>query len=255
MEEAEQLSRFFRLVQVTAAAAAVTATAAPPPPTPPFSASVAPGCLETYIRENAIEWYASWFIGSAPEIGLRGVLPGGSQAAVRRALREIRRAEARSRIVIHNDQLRRLVERLRDSGRKIAFTNGVFDLLHVGHLRLLEQARALGDALIVAINSDDSTRRLKGAGRPVIPQFARAGLLCGLRYVDACYIFPEADPMNALRTVRPDVLVKGSEYPVNRIVGARFVTSYGGTVVPLPMVPGWSTTSTIRSVHERTFFT
>jgi rfaE bifunctional protein nucleotidyltransferase chain/domain len=238
------------MVQVTAA---VTATAAPRPPTPPFSASVAPGCLETYIRENAIEWYASWFIGDAPEIGFRGVLPGGSQAAVRRALREIRRTEARSRIVIHNDQLRRLVERLRDRGRKIVFTNGVFDLLHVGHLRLLEQARALGDALIVAINSDDSARRLKGAGRPVIPQFARAQLLCSLRHVDACFIFTEDDPMNVIRTVRPDVLVKGSEYPVSRIVGARFVTSYGGRVVPLPMVQGWSTTGTIRSLHGGTF--
>ena len=125
-----------------------------------------------------------------------------------------------------------VVERLRLHDRKIVFTNGVFDLLHVGHLRLLEKARALGDALIVAINSDDSARRIKGAGRPVIPQFARAQALADLRPVSLCFIFPETDPRDLpFRTVRPEVLVKGSEYPLRRIVGARFVSGYGGKVV------------------------
>ena len=187
-------------------------------------------------------------------MGFRGVLPGGTKAAVRLALRKIIRAEARSRIVTDPAALRRIVAGLRARQRKVVFTNGVFDLLHVGHLSLLERARALGDALIVAINSDDSARRLKGAGRPVISQFARAQLLCGLRYVDACFIFTEDDPMNAIRTVRPDVLVKGSQYSVSRIVGARFVKSCGGKVARLPMVEGWSTTSTIRSLHDGAFF-
>ncbi|GEM_PF-2118666 len=205
----------------------------------------------SFIRENAIEWYASWYVGKGPDLGFRGVLPGGSEAEVQRALRRIRRAEAVSRIVVDCEQLRRRVERLRLHDRKIVFTNGVFDLLHVGHLRLLEKARALGDALIVAINSDDSARRIKGAGRPVIPQFARAQALADLRQVSLCFIFPETDPREVLRTVRPEVLVKGSEYPLRRIVGARFVSGYGGKVVRFPMVEGWSTTSTLRAIRTQ----
>ena len=205
----------------------------------------------SFVRENAIEWYASWYVGKGPDLGFCGVFPGGSEAEVQRALRRIRRAEAASRIVIDYEQLRRRVQKLRRHGRKIVFTNGVFDLLHVGHLRLLEKARALGDALIVAINSDDSARRIKGAGRPVIPQFARAQLLADLRQVSVCFIFPEADPSEVLRAVRPDVLVKGSEYPVRRIVGARFVSGYGGKVVRFPMVEGWSTTSTLRAIRAK----
>ncbi len=251
------------MVQVVAASASRSPASRPPAsrppasrsPAPPFRASVSSECVGTWIRENAIEWYASWFIGDAPDIGFQGVLPGGTEAAVRDALRRIARAEDLSPIMIDRAALQKRCESLRRRRRTVVFTNGVFDLLHVGHLKLLEQARALGDALIVAINSDDSARRLKGAGRPVIPQFARAQLLCSLRHVDACFIFTDDDPMNAIRTVRPDVLVKGSEYPVSRIVGARFVSGYGGKVARLPMVQGWSTTSTIQSLHGGDFST
>jgi len=215
----------------------------------PFHARVSSDRIETFITDNAIEWYASWFIGKAPEIGFRGVLPGGSQEEAQRALRSIQRSEARSRIIIDDERLDRAVKRMRTRGRRIVFTNGVFDLLHVGHLTLLDRARALGDALIVAINSDDSAHRIKGPGRPVIPQFARAQLLVSLRSVNACFIFAESDPLRALETVRPDVLAKGSEYPVSKIVGAGLVSGYGGKVVRLPMVAGWSTSSTIRAVH------
>lgn len=243
------LARFFRIVLVTRGR---EGQAEPPGPLrPPFSGSVHSDRVGALIREKAIEWYASWFIGSAPDIGFRGVLPGASQAELQKSLREIRQAEARSSVVIDYGRLGRIAEALRRRGKKIVFTNGVFDLLHMGHLGLLEQARALGDALIVAINSDDSTRGIKGAGRPVIPQFARARLLASLRQVDVCFIFPEPDPIEALHAVRPDVLAKGSEYDVRRIVGARFVSGYGGKVVRIPMVQGWSTTSTIRSIRTK----
>lgn len=207
--------------------------------------------MDAFIRENAIEWYASWYVGSGPDIGFRGVLPGASGAEVQRSLSKIRRAEARSGIVVDYGRLARIAEALRRRRKKIVFTNGVFDLLHVGHLGLLERARALGDALIVAINSDDSARGIKGEGRPIIPQFARARLLANLRQVDACFIFPEPDPMKALEAVRPDILVKGSEYDMRRIVGARFVSSYGGKVARIPMVTGWSTSSMIRGIRAR----
>jgi len=238
------LDRFFRIVLVTRGKRRPVF-----PLDAPFHVWVSSECVGDFVRENAIEWYASWFVGKAPDIGFRGVLPGGSRESVRAALRHIRRAEAGSRVVVDYERLHSLAKGMRRRTRKIVFTNGVFDLLHVGHLRLLEQARALGDALIVAINSDDSARKIKGPGRPVIPQFARAQLLVSLRPVDACFIFSEANPTRALETVRPDVLVKGSEYPMRRIVGARLVSGYGGRVVRLPMVAGWSTTSTIRAVH------
>ncbi len=209
-----------------------------------------PGCVRPYLEEHSIEWYASWFIGAAPDIGFRGVLPGGSPAAVRRALARIAREEARSRVIIDPGRLGRMAAGLRERGRRIVFTNGVFDLLHAGHLRLLLGARALGDALIVGINSDDSTRAIKGRGRPVIPQFARAEILSSLRCVDACFIFTETDPVAVLRIIRPDVLAKGSDYPSSRIVGRRYVAGYGGKVARIPVVPGWSTTSTIRGLQQ-----
>ncbi|HTP57720.1 MAG TPA: adenylyltransferase/cytidyltransferase family protein [Spirochaetia bacterium] len=240
-EEAEVLSHWFRLVQVTERAAGGKGPA-------PCNAAIRMDSVETYIHESSLEWYASWYVGNAPAIGFHGVLPGGPPSAIRTALRAIGRAEARSRILVDQAGLSGFIRDLRGRGKRVVFTNGVFDLLHAGHLRLLEHARGLGDSLVVAINSDDSARRLKGPGRPVIPQFARAQIISSLRFVDACFIFPEADPMPVLRVVRPDVLVKGSEYTAGRIVGARFVSSYGGTVVRLPMVRGWSTTSTIRSI-------
>ncbi len=222
---------------------------APPADRPPVAARIPRDCVGSYISENAIEWYASWYVGKAPDIGFLGVLPRDPRGS-RGALRKIARAEASSRIIVDHERLSRFVQALRRRrpGARIVLTNGVFDLLHAGHLRLLREARALGDALIVAINSDDSTRSIKGRGRPVIPQFARAQLLAGLRPVDACFIFTEKDPMRVLDIVRPDVLAKGSEYPVSRIVGARVVSGYGGKVIRLPMVTGWSTTSIIRGL-------
>jgi D-beta-D-heptose 7-phosphate kinase/D-beta-D-heptose 1-phosphate adenosyltransferase len=140
----------------------------------------------------------------------------------------------------------RAARRARAAGRKVVFTNGCFDLLHRGHIRYLEQARSLGDLLVVALNSDASVRRLKGPGRPVVPAEQRAEVLAALAAVDLVLIFGGLDPGEVIRTVRPDVLVKGGDWPADRIVGADFVRSTGGIVRSLPYVEGASTTGLIR---------
>ena len=140
----------------------------------------------------------------------------------------------------------RAVRRAQAAGRKVVFTNGCFDLLHRGHIRYLEQARSLGDLLVVGLNSDASVRRLKGAGRPVVPADQRAEVLAALAAVDLVLIFGELDPGEVIRTLRPDVLVKGGDWPVDQIVGADFVRSTGGVVRSLPYVEGASTTALIR---------
>ncbi|MGA2640213.1 MAG: adenylyltransferase/cytidyltransferase family protein [Spirochaetia bacterium] len=207
-----------------------------------------------FVHAQSIEAYASWFIGDGPALGFRKVFPCPSSAAAGRALRAIRRYEMRSPILVDYELLEQRVAAMRRRGLRIVFTNGVFDLLHIGHLRLLEDARSLGDRLVVAINSDDSTKKIKGGSRPVIPQFARAELLTRLRQVDCCCIFTEIDPRRVLSIVRPDVLAKGCDYSLARIVGARFVRSYGGTVARLPLVEGYSTTSTIRGIGRTATF-
>lgn len=123
------------------------------------------------------------------------------------------------------------------------FTNGVFDLLHVGHVTLLEAARAAGSALIVAVNSDASVRRLgKGADRPLVPETARGRLVAALGCVDCVVLFDDDTPLALIRRLRPDVLVKGADYARDAIVGADDVEGWGGRVVRVPVVPGWSTT-------------
>lgn len=140
----------------------------------------------------------------------------------------------------------RAVRRAQAAGRRVVFTNGCFDLLHRGHIRYLEQARSLGDLLVVAVNSDASVRQLKGAGRPVVPADQRAEVLAALAAVDLVLIFDERDPGRVIRTVRPNVLVKGGDWPVDQIVGAEFVRSTGGRVRSLPYVEGASSTALIR---------
>jgi len=128
-------------------------------------------------------------------------------------------------------------------GGPVVFTNGVFDLLHVGHVALLEAARAEGSALLVAVNSDASVRRLaKGTGRPLVPDGERARLVAALACVDAVVLFDEETPLALIQLLRPDVLVKGADYAPEQIVGAREVESRGGRVVRVALVPGYSTT-------------
>lgn len=141
--------------------------------------------------------------------------------------------------------------RLRDAGQKLVFTNGVFDILHVGHLRYLEQARTLGDALVVAINSDASVRALKGAGRPLINEHERAEILAALRSVSYVSIFSDASPRSLIADLLPDVLVKGGDYSLDEIHGREEVEAAGGRVVSLPFVEGASSSEIIERMKQR----
>lgn len=146
-----------------------------------------------------------------------------------------------------------LAERVRSRGGTVVFTNGVFDLLHPGHVRYLRQARALGGALIVAINSDRSVRALKGGDRPVNPEQERAEVLLGLASVDAVVIFDEETPHAIVSAVKPDVLVKGADWSPDNIVGRDVVEARGGRVVRIEIQPGHSTSQLINKVraHRR----
>jgi len=133
----------------------------------------------------------------------------------------------------------------RRNGRKIAFANGCFDLLHPGHLSLLRFARRQGDKLVVAINSDESTRRLKGPNRPVWTEGERCGMLAALGIVDLVMVFAEDTPLRAIETLRPDILVKGADYSEAEVVGGDFVKALGGRVALAPLEAGYSTTSAL----------
>ena len=136
------------------------------------------------------------------------------------------------------------------NGRRIVFTNGCFDLLHPGHIRSLEQARELGDALIVGLNSDASVRQLKGEGRPLLPERERAEILAALESVDAVIIFDAPTPREIIARLLPDVLVKGGDWSGNQIVGREEVEAAGGRVVSVPVLPGFSTTDILRKIRE-----
>ena len=132
----------------------------------------------------------------------------------------------------------------------VVFTNGVFDLLHPGHVEILEAARDLGDALVVGVNSDASARRLgKGPGRPVQPESARARVVAGLAAVDRVVLFDEDTPLALIEALAPDVLVKGGDYTRETIVGAEFVESRGGAVYAIPLLPGQSTTAIVERLR------
>lgn len=134
---------------------------------------------------------------------------------------------------------------LKKLDNKIVFTNGCFDILHLGHITYLEQAKDLGDILVVGLNSDASVSRLKGVGRPIKEEKTRAALLAGMAAVDMVVIFAEDTPIDTIRSIVPDVLVKGGDYSRNDIVGAEFVTSTGGQVTTIPFVEGYSSTDII----------
>jgi D-beta-D-heptose 7-phosphate kinase/D-beta-D-heptose 1-phosphate adenosyltransferase len=132
----------------------------------------------------------------------------------------------------------------------LVFTNGCFDLLHPGHVEYLVQARALGDLLVVGLNSDDSVRRLKGTRRPLVAEEDRATVLAGLRSVDAVTVFDEDTPLELIRELLPDVLVKGGDYDLGGIVGQEVVEQAGGDVRVLPLVEGYSTTNILNRLKE-----
>ncbi len=151
--------------------------------------------------------------------------------------------------MLQNDVLP-LLEKRRAKGDKIVFTNGCFDILHVGHLRYLRQARELGDLLIVGLNSDDSVRRLKGETRPIVPEDERSEMLLGLEVVDFVCLFDSDTPLSLIEAVRPDVLAKGGDWSIENIVGSDFVASYGGTTMSLPFVEGKSSTNIVQKILE-----
>ena len=151
------------------------------------------------------------------------------------------------RIVSQEELLQRVGRQSRGS-RRIVFTNGCFDLLHPGHIRLLEEARSLGDALVVGLNSDASVRRVKGPTRPLTPEKERAEILAALASVDFVVIFDEPTPREIISCLLPDVLVKGADWGANEIVGREEVEQGGGKVISIPLQPGYSTTGILQKI-------
>lgn len=137
---------------------------------------------------------------------------------------------------------------LRVSGKRIVFTNGCFDILHVGHVRYLGEARAKGDVLVLGLNSDASVKSIKSDNRPVVSQDQRAEVLAGLACVDYITIFDEADPLSLIQAIKPDILVKGADWEETNIIGSDVVKAYGGEVVRIKLVPDISTSSIIRRI-------
>jgi D-beta-D-heptose 7-phosphate kinase / D-beta-D-heptose 1-phosphate adenosyltransferase len=141
------------------------------------------------------------------------------------------------------------VERWRQRGWRVGFTNGCFDLLHPGHVHLLEQARSWCDRLVVGLNSDASVRRLKGAARPIQGEAARAAVLASLASVDCVTVFEEDTPIELIRALRPEVLVKGADYTIERVVGGELMAEWGGVVKLAELLPGNSTTATVARIR------
>ena len=152
--------------------------------------------------------------------------------------------------ILSSDEAVTWVNRVRADGGRVVFTNGVFDLLHPGHLRYLQQSRALGDALVVGVNSDRSVRAIKGENRPVTPEDERAEILAALSCVDIVVLFDEDTPYALIARLQPDVLVKGADWPEDAMIGRDIVEARGGRVVRVPFEAGYSTTSIIEKIAK-----
>jgi D-beta-D-heptose 7-phosphate kinase/D-beta-D-heptose 1-phosphate adenosyltransferase len=147
--------------------------------------------------------------------------------------------------------LEKILARSRKRGKRIVFTNGCFDLIHPGHIRYLRRAKEAGDVLVIGLNSDASVRKLKGRGRPLMPQQKRAEVVASLESVDYVTVFSEPTPLKLIEKVRPHVLAKGGDWKRNAIVGKDFVESHGGRVRRIPYVKGYSTSQLIRRICQR----
>ena len=148
-------------------------------------------------------------------------------------------------------ELLRIIKNLKAKGKRIVFTNGCFDLLHLGHVRYLEEAKSLGDVLVVGVNSDSSVRKLKGSKRPILPEEERTEILSGLGCVDYITIFNEADPLRLITSLKPNLLVKGGDWTKEQIVGREVVERLGGELVIIPFVKGASTSNVIDTILKR----
>ena len=147
-------------------------------------------------------------------------------------------------------ELGSIVTKAKSKNKKVVFTNGCFDLLHLGHIHLLREAKKLGDLLIVALNSDSSVRKIKGPSRPIPPEAERAELLASLEMVDYVTVFSQPDPAEVIRALQPNVLVKGGDWTQDQIIGKDTVESHGGKVVTLPFLPGHSTAKIIERIRR-----
>jgi len=148
------------------------------------------------------------------------------------------------------EELQSLIISLQKQGKKIVFTNGCFDIIHIGHVRLLQEARAQGDKLIIAINTDNSVRGLKGNSRPILGEQERAEMLAALECVDFVTFFAEPTPLETILILHPDFLVKGADYTLDEIVGKKEVLAYGGKVLAIPLTPDYSTTALIEKIKK-----
>lgn len=144
--------------------------------------------------------------------------------------------------------LQEILGRLKARGQRIVFTNGCFDILHVGHIRYLRRAKKLGDVLVIGLNTDRSVRKIKGDQRPVVSEKERAEILAGLEFVDFITLFDEIDPFRLIQILKPHVLAKGADWPKNQIIGRQIVEGYGGRVVRIPLIPRSSSTGIIEKI-------
>lgn len=154
----------------------------------------------------------------------------------------------KNKIILNHTQLKRTIDRLKKRGKRVVFTNGCFDLLHRGHVAYLAKAKGLGDYLLVALNSDSSVKAIKGKNRPITKQSDRCVLLANLEVVDFVTIFNEATPLKLIELLKPSVLVKGADWKLNNIVGAKVLKSYKGKVKRIAYVKGYSTTELIKKI-------
>ena len=145
-------------------------------------------------------------------------------------------------------EIKKVVEKAKEEGKKIVFTNGCFDILHQGHVRYLSEAKKLGDYLIVGLNSDQSMRNIKGNNRPLMAEGERAELLAALIFVDGIVIFTEDDPLAIIKYLQPHILVKGADWDEDDIIGAEFIKKRGGEVKRIPLIPNVSTSNIIRRI-------
>lgn len=148
-------------------------------------------------------------------------------------------------------ELKKVLKKERRDGKRIVFTNGCFDILHLGHVKYLEKAKSFGDILVVGLNSDFSIQKIKGKGRPILDESSRAGILAALECVDYITIFKEGTPYKLIKFLKPDILVKGGDWKKKEIVGGRFVASYGGKVMTVPYIKGYSSSRIIEQIRRK----
>jgi D-beta-D-heptose 7-phosphate kinase/D-beta-D-heptose 1-phosphate adenosyltransferase len=152
--------------------------------------------------------------------------------------------------ILERTALKDKLEELRQKGKKIAFTNGCFDILHVGHVRYLREAKKTADVLILALNSDSSVRSIKGEERPLIPEKERAEILAALEFIDFVTIFQELTPLELINYLKPDILIKGGDWPEEKVVGREEIKKWGGRVAIIPEVEGKSTTNIVEKIKK-----